>query len=358
MFDLNSEEKNLLDKWCFTIIKRLERPFYLATEGYVSSENEFGDTKRDPYIAIKFDKSNQEHMRLVINSSLRQGLNVIFKVANGYQLSENEEKYLVEGYSYAHEFCDFAMENLFPLTTYLHATKGSMRDDRLTNDYMTDYNFCGPDIEILLLKFLTRIDMKYDTWIDHDSGLYRYLGFESDGYTFKQLQVILGFDTERTARGLALESTPIEKRIPVIKIGADKTESGIKRTLIKRNVFIEYVKKYNSTRLIAKEGKNMAVDIKLTGGNIRNNHVYLTKALDMFSDKYIGGSKKELQAMSLLKLDVGNNQIFETDIAGDKKIFRSREALKAFFGNFDVVEGDLITLSTSDGCLYKLRPKQ
>jgi hypothetical protein len=192
--------------------------------------------------------------------------------------------------------------------------------------------------------------MSYEDFPASDFGLHEELGLSHEGFSFKQLAIMLGFETERTARGLALESTPEDKRIAVFKSGGN-------RTFISKEAFVEYVNNYKKTRTIERKENDMSVEIKLTGGNIRNSHVYLTRVMDMFPDEYVGGSKKSECAPSLLRLDVGQEKIFDTDIAGDKKIFRSREALKAFFENFDVGEGDFIVLSTSKKGHYKLRPK-
>jgi hypothetical protein len=348
---ISTEEHLMLDNWTFVVIMRLHRPYFVATEGYIMSEERFADDPHDPYFAVAYDADKEEHIKLVRQSSLRRGLEVIYKFANGYDLTTGQQKYLENGYMLAEGSNDFAMEIIFPLASYIYVERSIAN-----NDYMTNYHACTNELELLLLKYFTQFELIYDSLEFNDFGLCVHLGLEAQGYTFRQLQVMLGFESERTARGLALESTPVEKRIRVIKLPADETKGRIKRTLIAESEFKRYIQNYNKTRTIEKEGNTMSVQIKLTGGNIRNSHVYLTKVMEMFPSHFIGGSRKELMAQKQLKLDVGNGKVFDTDIAGDKKIFRSREALKTFFENYDVTEGDSISLSTSDQYEYKLRP--
>jgi hypothetical protein len=339
---LNELEK---DNIAFNVIQGLKRPYFVAEHGYLDSEKEFGSKTEDPYIAMEFDPTDPEHVALVSRSSTRRCIEILDKVAEGLPLESDQSKFLNEGYNFIGETGDFLIESLYPLAVYIYA-----KESLHSNEYMTDYGDSSEILKLLIFKFLTRYHMVYEDFEASDFGLHEKLGISREGFSFKQLAVMLGFDTERTARGLALDSTPVEKRISVFKSSGN-------RTFIKKEIFVEYVNNYNKTRTIERKENAMSVEIKLTGGNIRNNHVYLTKVMDMFPNQYVGGSKKSECANALLTLDVGNGKVFKTDIAGDKKIFRTREALKAFFENYDVNEGDFVVLNTTKTGYYTLRPK-
>lgn len=339
---LSEMEKNQI---AFNVIQGLKRPYFVAEHGYLDSEQEFGSKTEDPYIAMEFDPTDPEHMDLVSNSSTRRCIEILDKFAEGLPLDPIQSKFLNEGYNFVGETGDFLIEALYPLAVYIYA-----KESLQSNEYMTDYGDSSEILKLLIFKFLTRYHMVYEHFEASDFGLHTKLGISHEGFSFKQLAIMLGFDTERTARGLALDSTPKDRRISVFKSSGN-------RTFITKENFVEYVNNYNKTRTIDRKENAMRVEIKLTGGNIRNNHVYLTRVMDMFPNEYVGGSKKSECANALLTLDVGNGKTFKTDVAGDKKIFRTREALKAFYQNYDVNEGDFVVLNTTKPGYYTLRPK-
>jgi hypothetical protein len=85
-----------------------------------------------------------------------------------------------------------------------------------------------------------------------------------------------------------------------------------------------------------------AVIIEVTGGNVRNHHVYLRGAFGMFPDDCFGGSNESV-AGKPITLSVGKENV-ETDIDESKAIFRERGAIRRFFEDNAVAEGDLIVI--------------
>lgn len=339
-----------IDDVTFHVIKGLYRPYFLATEGYLTSEEEFYDETDGPYVNMAYNPKNERHWQLVEQSSLRKGLTIICKFGEGLPLNENETIFMKQGYGFEHEYGDFGIEVMYPIVSYIH-----LKNATASNDYTQDTNH-SKWLELRVMKFLTRFDMENDAWFERDFGMHMYLGFETHGFTIPQLQVMLGYTSERTARGLALKSTPKEKRIDVFTMAPMDTKSNKKRTLIKRSVFIDYIKKHTQTSSIQFEGERRSVDVKLTGGNIRNNHIYLTKVMSFFPNEFIGGSNKTMVSAQKLILDVGSDQTFQTDIVGDKKIFRNRQALKVFFQQYKLSEGDSVTIHTKDNIHFVIRP--
>ncbi|MET3842047.1 ASCH domain-containing protein [Bradyrhizobium sp. OAE829] len=89
--------------------------------------------------------------------------------------------------------------------------------------------------------------------------------------------------------------------------------------------------------------------VTVTGGNIRNNHIYLP--LDFFPQEVIGGNNKFESAARTISVTFRPGQAIETDIDRTKRILRARSAVGEFFAAADVVEGDVVCiLKTSHFC--------
>src|SRR5581483_4628222 len=92
-----------------------------------------------------------------------------------------------------------------------------------------------------------------------------------------------------------------------------------------------------------------AVVIELTGGNVRNHHIYLRGAFGLFPDDCLGGSNEQARAMPIT-VQIGRETV-ETDIDEGKAIFRERGAVRRFFEEEIVSEGDLIVIE-------RVRPRE
>ena len=80
--------------------------------------------------------------------------------------------------------------------------------------------------------------------------------------------------------------------------------------------------------------------IRLTQGNLNNDHFYLTSCLAMFPSDSIGGSNAMEKANRLLKLQPVGGEELETDIDGTKNIFRKRAWVSAMFQRANAKSGD------------------
>ena len=88
----------------------------------------------------------------------------------------------------------------------------------------------------------------------------------------------------------------------------------------------------------------VGVVIEINGANLRNDHIYLRDAAFLFSSTVIGGGNKSDLADESLTVEFQPGRTVETDIAGDKMIFRERSAVKDFFERSGAVEGDRVIL--------------
>lgn len=81
------------------------------------------------------------------------------------------------------------------------------------------------------------------------------------------------------------------------------------------------------------------IRIPLTGGNIRNSHFYLRAVRHLLPRDAIGGSNKSAAGQPI-SVSFAPGQTIETDIDGEKMIFRDRAAVRAFFDVVRPQEGD------------------
>ena len=95
-----------------------------------------------------------------------------------------------------------------------------------------------------------------------------------------------------------------------------------------------------------------AVIVEVTGGNVRNAHIYLREAIGFFPSDSVGGSNAA-EAAKPIRLRIAGEEV-ETDIDGSKFIFRDRASTKRFFEREHVEEGDLILIERESSRLYSV----
>lgn len=98
--------------------------------------------------------------------------------------------------------------------------------------------------------------------------------------------------------------------------------------------------------------------ITLTGGNLRNDHFYLTDVMDLFPSDAVGGPNEATQAQRSLEIQCGIGDPVHTDIAGDKKIFRKRAWVAEFFEVHEMREGDVIVVERTGPSRYHIYPRR
>jgi hypothetical protein len=86
----------------------------------------------------------------------------------------------------------------------------------------------------------------------------------------------------------------------------------------------------------------VGVIIKMTGGNMRNSHIYLNDVGFLLPDSVIGGANEIDKAREELTVEFVPGSTIKSDIAGDKMILRKRQPVREFFELADVIEGDRI----------------
>lgn len=101
---------------------------------------------------------------------------------------------------------------------------------------------------------------------------------------------------------------------------------------------------------------NSGIRIEIGEANLRNNHFYLRDHVHKFPDDVIGGSNKAKAAPREVVLDYGGPEPARTDIDGeDKKFFRARGWVGAFYKLHDAQAGDFVVIEPLDPYLYRVR---
>jgi hypothetical protein len=90
--------------------------------------------------------------------------------------------------------------------------------------------------------------------------------------------------------------------------------------------------------------------VVVTGGNLRNNHIYLP--LDFFPDDAVGGKNKADLAPRTISVSFQPGQVVQTDIDGSKRILRVRPAVGDFLGRAGVAEGDSVRIERTGPYAY------
>lgn len=96
--------------------------------------------------------------------------------------------------------------------------------------------------------------------------------------------------------------------------------------------------------------------LRVTAGNLRNNHLSVREHLDFFPADTLGPSKKptDLNGHSISLQLAGLNTAVRTDIAADKGIFRERRWVGRFFKQHSIRSGDLLALERTGDRDYRL----
>jgi hypothetical protein len=92
--------------------------------------------------------------------------------------------------------------------------------------------------------------------------------------------------------------------------------------------------------------------VTVTGGNIRNNHLYLP--LDFFPQDAIGGSNRSESAARTISVTFIPGMSVETDIDRTKRILRARSAVADFFERAGIREGDAVAIVSTAPYRYEI----
>lgn len=85
-------------------------------------------------------------------------------------------------------------------------------------------------------------------------------------------------------------------------------------------------------------------EVEITDGNIANNHIYLRSFFDRFPADAVGGSNKATRAKRDLTVEWGGAEPVRTDLDGQKKFFRARGWIGAFYQLHRARAGDRVVV--------------
>ncbi|WP_081531610.1 hypothetical protein [Rhodovulum sp. P5] len=97
--------------------------------------------------------------------------------------------------------------------------------------------------------------------------------------------------------------------------------------------------------------------VRLSGGNVRNNHFYL-RGMPWLPPEVIGGPNASSAAAEKLTVVFSNGQCIQTDVAGDKMILRDRGAVRKFFSDIKAQDGTEILIELVSPKEIHVSPKK
>ena len=101
---------------------------------------------------------------------------------------------------------------------------------------------------------------------------------------------------------------------------------------------------------------NDGIRIEIGEANLRNSHFYMRDHVHKFPDDVIGGSNKAKAAKREVILDWGGPEAACTDIDGeDKKFFRARGWVGAFYKLNDAQAGDIVVIESVEPYRYRVK---
>lgn len=93
----------------------------------------------------------------------------------------------------------------------------------------------------------------------------------------------------------------------------------------------------------------------LTQGNLTHSHIYLRGFFDRFPSDAVGGSNRAEAAPRLVLVDWGGPTSVETDLCGEKQIFRARSWIREFFAANNAEAGDEVLIEEAAPYAYRVR---
>jgi hypothetical protein len=101
-----------------------------------------------------------------------------------------------------------------------------------------------------------------------------------------------------------------------------------------------------------------ALELELTGGNIRNNHIYLRGYPSFFPPDCVGApSRRDGEGRLLTIWMDGFDDPIRTDIAGGNKLLlRKRAPIGRFFHHHQLLEGDAVRIERLGDDTYRISP--
>jgi hypothetical protein len=89
--------------------------------------------------------------------------------------------------------------------------------------------------------------------------------------------------------------------------------------------------------------------VEINDANIRNDHIYLGDVIDFFPSDAVGGPNSASASPNKITVEFESGGNVETDVAGDKKILRSRGAVREFFQRTKASGGDRVLITKTAG---------
>lgn len=203
------------DIWemAFYVTQTFDRYALMNAKGYAEAEAAFSEDD-DSTVTIQFNPENKKHMKYA-KQSLGNNLQLMFQFIN---LNQDEkvfvERKLVAPYNYAGGLNDFLYETL---------PQCLIAPTLIENGVMETY-YDTDKIHRLIIHFFAKIKLIYSQLdggdcpqMDLIGGHIHAMDIDFHRFSFREITLLSGYKTEQGVRNLASKSTPVHKRIAVVK---------------------------------------------------------------------------------------------------------------------------------------------
>ncbi len=210
-------DENKIVEMAFYVKQTIHRYLDMVNNGYLAMEEQFTEEVGDTVTKV-FQHENISHVEYAQSSLLNNLLNVynFCFVENDKKEYLNQQSQMSEGATMG-GLNDFLAETMSPCLSYQALSENGVMDD----------NFSGEDIHRLLITFFATLKLEFGSLHEssgcpdmmHHEDHILSLGVHPEHFSFRELTLLSGYQTERAVRNLASPSTPEHRKLTVVKEG-------------------------------------------------------------------------------------------------------------------------------------------
>lgn len=176
------------------------------------------------------------------------------------------------------------------------------------------------------------------------------------GHGLASLKMHLGLDFEHHDAGEdARASAEVVLRAEADDPGAIASPEGASDDFEVLEDIIEPLAPKQPDRAVPGAGIGQVIGrVRITEGNIKNNHIYLRSFFSAFPKDAVGGSNIGLAATRTISVHWGGSNTVVTDLDGQKMFFRKRGWIREFFATGGVAAGDEVVVACVGPYAYRV----
>ncbi|CAE6905853.1 hypothetical protein ACOMICROBIO_FLGHMIGD_01753 [Vibrio sp. B1FLJ16] len=211
-----------ITEMAFYVKQTLERYLEMVNNGYLDTESRFEDDEIGSMITTQFDPNKNELVEYA-QSFLLRNLRQIYEFCF---VTKDKKKYLYEHFIDINNGLDmFYAETIAPCLSYESLVQHGVLETQYSSDSI--HRFFIIFIANLKMAFGDSSGFPYCLHEPDEKHLHlelpyehiESLGLHLEHFSFRELTLLSGYQTERAVRNLASPSTPEHRKLSVVKKG-------------------------------------------------------------------------------------------------------------------------------------------